>query len=82
MLKYTSKDTEKMIDIFASITNKNDNPEELYKEMLKIVDYPVSVLQEFMHCMEILEGKDESYLKENYWGIVGYITIRLNLVNI
>ena len=82
MLKYTSKDTEKMIDVFASIADKRDNPEELYKEMLKIVDYPVPVLQEFLNCMTLLEKKDEKFLKENYIGIIGYITLRLNFINI
>lgn len=77
-LKYTSKDTEKMIDVFESIADKKDNPEELYKEMLKIADYPVSVLQEFLNCMTILESKNQNFLKENYVGIIGYITMRLN----
>jgi len=81
MLEYTSKDTEKMIDVFASIANKRNNPEELYKEMLKIVDYPVPVLQEFLNCMTSLENKNQNFLKENYMGVIGYITIRLNLVN-
>ena len=81
MLEYTSKDTEKMIDVFASIANKRNNPEELYKEMLKIVDYPVPVLQEFLNCMTALEDKNQKFLKENYMGVIGYITIRLNLVN-
>ena len=81
MLKYTSKDTEKMIDVFASIADKRDNPSELYKEMLKIVDYPVPVLQEFLNCMTVLNDKNQKFLKENYTGVIGYITIRLNLVN-
>lgn len=81
MLEYTSKDTEKMIDVFASIANKRNNPEELYQEMLKIVDYPVPVLQEFLNCMTSLENKNQNFLKENYLGVIGYITIRLNLVN-
>lgn len=81
MLKYTSKDTEKLIDVFASIADKRDNPEELYKEMLKIVDYPVPVLQEFLNCMTALNNKNQEFLKENYMGVIGYITIRLNLVN-
>jgi len=79
-LKYTSKDTEKLIDVFASIADKKDNPEELYKEMLKIIDYPVPVLQEFLNCMTSLEGKNQNFLKENYVGVIGYVTIRLNLV--
>jgi hypothetical protein len=81
MLKYTSKDTEKLIDVFASIADKRNNPKELYNEMIKIVDYPVPVLQEFLNCMTALEKKDEKFLKENYMGAIGYITIRLNLVN-
>jgi hypothetical protein len=80
MLKYTSKDTEKMIDVFASIADKKDNPEELYKEMLNIVDYPVSVLQEFLNCMTALNDKNQEFLKENYMGVIGYITLRLNLI--
>ena len=82
MLEYTSKDTEKMIDVFASIADKRDNPEELYKEMLKIVDYPVPVLQEFLNCMTALNYKNQEFLKENYMGVIGYITLRLNLINI
>jgi hypothetical protein len=82
MLKYTSKDTEKMIDVFASIADKKDNPEELHKEMLKIVDYPVSVLQEFLNCMTALNNKNQEFLKENYMGVIGYITLRLNFINI
>ena len=78
MLKYTSKDTEKLIDVFASIADKKDNISELGKEMLKLVDYPVPVLQEFLNCMTALEKKDEKFLKENYIGAIGYITLRLN----
>lgn len=81
MLKYTSKDTEKMIDVFASIADKRNNPEELYKEMLKIIDYPVPVLQEFLNCMTALNDKNQKFLKENYMGVIGYITIRLNFTN-
>lgn len=79
-LKYTSKDTKKLIDVFASIADKEDNPEELFKEMLKIINYPVPVLQEFLNCMIALENKNQKFLKENYTGIIGYITMRLNLV--
>jgi len=82
MLKYTSKDTEKLIDVFASIADKKDNVSELGKEMLKLVNYPVQVFQEFLNCMTALEKKDEKFLKENYIGAIGYITLRLNLINI
>lgn len=81
MLKYTTSDIEKMIDVFASISENKENPDKVYNEMIKLIDYPVNILQEFLHCMEILESKDQNYLKENYQGVIGYITLRLNFVN-
>ena len=80
MLKYTSKDTEKMIDVFAVIAEKQNNPNELENEIIQLIDYPIPVLQEFLHCMTALEKQDQNYLKENYMGVIGYITLRLNLV--
>ena len=80
MLKYTSKDTEKMIDVFVSIADKRNNPKELYNEMIKLIDYPVPVLQEFLNCMTVLNDKNQEFLKENYMGVIGYITLRLNLI--
>ena len=81
MLKYKTSDIEKMIDVFSSIAENKDNPVEVYNEMIKLIDYPINALQEFLHCMEILSNKDQNYLKENYMGVVGYITLRLNLLN-
>ena len=81
MLKYKTSDIEKMIDVFSSIAENKDNPVEVYNEMIKLIDYPINILQEFLHCMEILSNKDQNYLKENYMGVVGYITLRLNLLN-
>jgi len=81
MLKYKTSDIEKMIDVFSSIAENKDNPTEVYNEMIKLIDYPINILQEFLHCMEILSSEDQNYLKENYMGVVGYITLRLNLLN-
>lgn len=80
MLKYTSKDTEKMIDVFATLSENRNNPQELKNQIIQLMDYPVSVLNEFLKCMELLDNKEENYLRENYMGIVGYITLRLNFV--
>ena len=80
MLKYNSKDTEKMINVFAALAEKQDNPTEISNEIVKLFDYPVPVLQEFLKCMEVLEKHDENYIKENYMGIIGYVTLRINLV--
>lgn len=80
MLKYNSKDTEKMIDVFAALAEKQDNTAEIGNKIVKLLDYPVPVLQEFLKCMEALEKHDVNYLKENYMGVIGYITLRINLV--
>ena len=80
MLKYNSKDTEKMINVFAALAEKQDNPTEISNEIVKLLDYTVPVLQEFLKCMEVLEKHDENYIKENYMGVIGYVTLRINLV--
>ena len=80
MLKYNSKDTEKMINVFAALAEKQDNPTEISNEIVKLLDYTLPVLQEFLKCMEVLEKHDENYIKENYMGVIGYVTLRINLV--
>ena len=80
MLKYNSKDTEKMINVFAALAEKQDNSTEISNEIVKLLDYPVPVLQEFLKCMEVLGKHDENYFKENYMGVIGYVTLRINLV--
>lgn len=80
MLKYNSKDTEKMINVFAALAKKQDNPTEISNEIVKLLNYPVPVLQEFLKCMEVLEKYDENYIKENYMGVIGCVTLRINLV--
>jgi hypothetical protein len=78
MLKYKSADVQKMVDVFAEIVENRDNQIKVMDELKKLVDYPSNVIEKFLSCMEILEDKNESYLKENYWEIIGYITMRLN----
>ena len=80
MIKYNSKDTEKMINVFATLAEKQDNPTEISNEIVKLLDYPVLVLQEFFKCIEVLGKHDENYIKENYMGVIGYVTLCINLV--
>lgn len=77
-MKYKSTDVQKMINAFGIISENRYSTEAIIEELKKLADYPINVIEEFMHCIEILNNKDENYLKENYWGIVGYITLRLN----
>lgn len=79
-IKYTSSDVEKMIDVFSIVSDNKENYEVLYNEMVKLVNYPVNILREFLKCMELLSDKDQNFLKENYMGVIAYITMRLNFV--
>jgi len=82
-LKIKTSDVEKMIDAFATISVNKDNSTVLYNEMIKLVDYPVNILQEFLKCMTLLsEQFNDDDIKTKYNGIIAYVTMRLNLVNI
>ncbi len=79
-LKYTTSDTENLVDAFAKISEHKDDFRIVAKEMKKLmIEYPPKIIETFLHCIEMLENKhDEDYLKENYMGVIGYITLRLN----
>lgn len=79
-LKYKTSDTEKLIDTFAKISEHKDDLSIVAEEMKKLmVEYPPNVIETFLHCIEMIEDKhDEDYLKDNYMGVIGYITLRLN----
>ena len=79
-IKYTTRDVEKMIDVFAIVSDNKENYEVLCNEMVKLVNYPANILHEFLKCMELLSDKDQNFLKENYMGVIAYITMRLNFV--
>lgn len=85
---YGIKDVIRLTESFCNISGNKDNPEKCVEELEKIVDYPVAVVSEFVNSINAIgenltvkEKFDEEYLKENYYGILGYIAIRLNLVN-
>ena len=61
MLKYNSKDTEKMINVFAALTEKQDNPTEISNEIVELLDYPVHVFQEFLKCIEVLAKHEKLF---------------------
>lgn len=78
MLQYTSKDVITMIDCFASIYDKKDDLLSALKEIETLKKYPTEVLSEFLDCMTTCRITDND-IKENYMGIIGYITLKLNL---
>lgn len=78
-IKYKTKDTQNLIDIFANLSESNFNQEVIKTELEKLTKYPTNVIEEFLKCIKLLEEHD---IKDNYMGIIGYITMRLNLVEL
>ena len=83
MLKYKTSDTERLIKLVSEIQERVENlpivNEELIKELTDLSEYPINVIETLMECISVLEIKDENYLKENYQGVIAYITLCLNL---
>ena len=78
-LKYSSADVLKMIDIFCNLSSGIDDEILLRKEIEKLTQYPPLVVEEFLKCVDlIIENKTD--LMEKYRGVIGYITMRINLV--
>ncbi len=78
-LKYKTKDTQNLIDIFYNLSKSNFNQEVIQSELEKLTKYPTNVIEEFLKCVKLLKEND---IKEKYMGIIGYITMRLNLVEL
>ena len=78
-LKYKSSDTIKLIDIFTNLSNGINDNNLLAKEIEKVSQYPVHVVNEFLKCINNLTIEQ---IKTQYIGVVGYITIRLNLAQV
>ena len=77
MLKYKSTDAIKLIDTFAELSEKG--VEGLEDAMVTITKYPPKIIQTFLKCIEDL--KEEMVNKDNYWGIIGVITMRINFAD-
>jgi hypothetical protein len=80
-LKYKVKDTLDMIDIIVNIYDSKDagNMVELENELVKLTKYPTKVIEEFVRCIDTI--KNINQIKDKYLPLVGYITLRLNLVD-
>ena len=76
-LKYKAKDTQNLVDIFANLSESNFNQEVIKTELEKLTKYPTNVIEEFLKCVNLIKEDD---IKDKYMGIIGYITMRLNLV--
>ena len=79
-LKYKAKDTQNLVDIFANLSESNFNKEVIKIELEKLTKYPTNVIEEFLACVNLL--KEDDINEDNYMGVIGYITMRLNLVEL
>lgn len=78
-LKYKAKDTQNLIDIFANLSESNFNQDVIKVELEKLTKYPTNVIEEFLKCVKLLKEDD---IKDKYMGVIGYITMRLNMVEL
>lgn len=80
-LKYKTSDVFSLMDIFLNIreANMRNDMEVMKTEIKKLEKYPTKVVEEFSKCLELLIEKDID-LENNYTGVVGYIGLRLNLI--
>lgn len=77
-LKYNFDDYKKMVDVFATIVDKNTKKEEDLKELEKLLDYPTHVIKAFLDSMNVIKDKGEDYVKDNFWGIAAWVVLRMN----
>jgi hypothetical protein len=78
MLKYKSTDVIKLIDTFVELSEKG--VDGLEDAMVTITKYPPKVIQTFLESIENLKKVTPN--KDNYWGIIGVITMRINLADV
>ena len=76
-MKYKSADVIKLIDVFYNLSKKG---EDAFQEAIESVrNYPPIVVETFLDGIRKLNPDS---IKENYWGTIGYLTMKINLVNV
>lgn len=78
-MKYTVKDTQNLIDIFANLSESNFDKDVIKDELTKLTKYPTNVINEFLKGVGAIKEND---IEDKYMGILGYITMRMNLVDL
>ncbi len=78
-MKYTVKDTQNLIDIFANLSESNFDKDIIKDELAKLTKYPTNVINEFLKSVDLIKEND---IEDKYMGILGYITLRMNLVDL
>ena len=76
MMKYKTNDVLKLIEVFHDLSAKG--VDGLEEAISSVKDYPPNVLQAFLDGMNSI---DPEVAKENYWGTIGYLVLKINLVD-
>lgn len=76
-MKYKSNDVIKLIDVFYNLSEKG--VDGLQEAIESVTNYPPIVIQTFLDGIQKLNPDS---IKENYWGTIGYLTMRINLVDV
>lgn len=75
-MKYKTNDVLKLIDVFSNLSEKG--VDGLEEAISSVKDYPPIVLQAFLDGMNSI---DPEVAKDNYWGTIGYLVLKINLVD-
>ena len=76
-MKYKSSDVMKLIDVFHNLSEKG--VDGLQEAIESVTNYPPKVIETFLDGVQKLSPDT---IKENYWGTIGYLTLRINLVDV
>lgn len=76
-MKYKSSDVIKLIDVFHNLSEKGEDG--LQEAIESVTNYPPKVIETFLDGVQKLSPDS---IKENYWGTLGYLTLRINLVDV
>jgi hypothetical protein len=76
-MKYKSSDVIKLIDVFYNLSKKG--VDGLQEAIESVTIYPPRVIETFLDGIQKLNPDS---IKDNYWGTIGYLTLKINLVNV
>lgn len=77
MMHYKAADIQHMIDVFGKIAEEKSFEEKLSMLTSILDEYPHRVIEEFLKIV----GDLKNIQKDKYYGMLGYMLIRINLLS-
>lgn len=75
-LRYSSKDTERLLDLFCEL-DRNNMEKSVESIMSLAKEYPTEVVDKFLRAVSAIN--EDLITSDNMMGIIAYITLRINL---